>query len=380
MGDYSNNSIWRLQLKSCDNNSIDISTYCLKNNVASMGWSLLNFAEERKSITAFDKYYEIAKDTYDSIDNVIRLHDDVKENDLIWIRSEGKYYLGRVTKESRWNFNASVEASNLDASNQISNIHWYQAGEYADEESVPGAINTAFFRGQTLQRINKTGIREYSQLLQNEVSDKKVDPFEYTGCELYLSERCFYNLLKPEDVEDLLCLWLYDQKEYVCIPSTNKLATPLYECVLIDPNNKSGKHVYIQVKKGIESLDAEKYAKLNGDVYLLTTEGNVYNSEKYDNIYRVDPTEIFKFACDPDKEHIIPEGIRRWIKFLSEAENTTRDLTLRKGIMFDTNKTYSDVNEDEMFSESVISAYGDAARYIKSFNKADYVLYYSKGR
>lgn len=72
-----------------------------------------------------------------------------------------------------------------------------------------------------------------------------------------------------------MALWLFDTKGYVCIPSTNKIATPKYECVLVDP---------------------------------------------------------------------------------------------------------ADTNEYEMLSQSKISAYGDASRYIDSFKKGDYALFYSKGR
>ena len=38
-------------------------------------------------------------------------------------------------------------------------------------------------------------------------------------------------------VEDVVCLYLYDRKGYVTIPSTNKIATELYECVLVNPEN-----------------------------------------------------------------------------------------------------------------------------------------------
>ena len=48
--------------------------------------------------------------------------------------------------------------------------------------------------------------------------------------------------------------------------------------------------------------------------------------------------------------------------------------------MFDTNISYSDTNESEMILGNKIAAYGDAKRYIDSFRKDDYALFYSKGR
>lgn len=39
------------------------------------------------------------------------------------------------------------------------------ASEKADEESVPGAVATAFIMGATIRRINKAGVEAYSQML-----------------------------------------------------------------------------------------------------------------------------------------------------------------------------------------------------------------------
>ena len=35
-------------------------------------------------------------------------------------------------------------------------------------------------------------------------------------------QQLFYDCLSPNDCEDLVCLYLYDRKGYVTIPSTNK--------------------------------------------------------------------------------------------------------------------------------------------------------------
>ena len=49
-----------------------------------------------------------------------------------------------------------------------------------------------------------------------------------------------------------------------------------------------------------------------------------------------------------------------------------------KGIMFDTNRTYYPDDELEMLKQRKIWAKGNPKRYLYSFNKGDYVLYYSK--
>ena len=370
-------AVWRLQVNT---GGANIASYCIENNVAAMGWSLDQISEaDRKKITTFKEYSKYADDLYDKkYDSVKRLYYDVKPGDIIWIRFEGQYYFARVKQESKWIFQESAVA--IDAANQLTNIEWYLASDKGDEESVPGAVSTAFIKGSTLQRIRKSGVEEYSRMLYNNLHDKNKDPYNYPNQDLLLCETHFYSLLQPEDVEDLLALWLYDTKGYVCIPSTNKHSTQKYECVLVDPADFNRKHIYIQVKKGDVLLDASDYAKLPGEVYLLTTEGMVTNADVYKNIYVVNPTEIYQFATNPYKAHIIPENVLYWVKFLTDVENTKIAGSECKGIMFDTNRSYSDTNEYEMLAQSKIAAYGDASRYINSFHRGDYVLYYSKGR
>lgn len=280
-----------------------------------------------KNIKTFEDYCKYADKVYKSYASVKRLKEQVKENDIIWMhsRDEGKYYFGRVKKESKWIFNSEA-AEKKDAGNQLTNIDWYEASTRADEESVPGAIATAFIKGSTLQRINKDGVKEYSQLLYNKIHDPEKEQFTYEKPHLCLDKH-FYMLLSPSDVEDLLALRLYAEKKYVCIPSTNKIATAKYECVLVDPESEKRKHIYIQVKKGKVDLEASDYvnlAKDGNEVYLLTTEGRVKNADKYKNITAVNPDEIYRFAIDPKYKNIIPEHVLYWIEFLSEIEESNK--------------------------------------------------------
>lgn len=320
--------VWRLQVKTGNKN---IAKYCIENHVAAMGWSLKELPESErkniKNIKTFEDYCKYADKVYKSYASVKRLKEQVKENDIIWMHSsdEGKYYFGRVKKESKWIFNSEA-AEKKDAGNQLTNIDWYEASTRADEESVPGAIATAFIKGSTLQRINKDGVKEYSQLLYNKIHDPEKEQFTYEKPHLCLDKH-FYMLLSPSDVEDLLALRLYAEKKYVCIPSTNKIATAKYECVLVDPESEKRKHIYIQVKKGEVDLKASDYvnlAKDGNEVYLLTTEGRVKNADKYENITAVNPDEIYRFAIDPKYKNIIPEHVLYWIEFLSEIEESNK--------------------------------------------------------
>lgn len=363
-------SVWRLQTRT---GSGHICEYCLKNSVAAMGWSLRDISEtERKSIKTFEEFSGYAKLFYKNFPSVKRLKNDVRPGDLIWMRYNGIYYIGRVDESSKWLFNSSKEATEADASNQLTNIKW-KHHDIADEDTVPGVIATAFIKGSTFQRINKRGAMEYSALLYDRLAKTEY----YSDIKLELSEANFYSLLSPEDSEDLLCLWLYHKYGYIVIPSTNKIATQLYECVLVDP--KDGKRIYVQVKKGNIELDADVYKNLNGEVWFLNTEGAIKNINKYNNMHAANSTELYEFALSEESENIMSESIKLWTSFLIEQSNENLK-TIFKGIMFDTNKSFSETSEKYMLENSRVSAWGNAQKYIHSFNKGDYVLFYSKSK
>lgn len=361
-------AVWRLQTKTAGGK---IAQYCLDKGIAAMGWSLAEVPEnEREKITTFEDYVTYAEKAYKSFNSVKRLR-EVQAGDFIWIRHGGKYYMGHVTDNSQWYFDCSKDAARMDAANQLTNIQWVCLAQ-ADESTIPGSITTAFIQGSTLQRINKPGVDVFSKLLFNREMGKVVYEVQ-----LELTESNFYSMLSPSDCEDLFCMWLFQRYGYVCIPSTNKISTPLYECVLINPQN--GEHIYIQVKNGNVDIDADDYAQLQGVTWLLTTGGRVVHADKHNNIRVANPVELFEFAINDTSTHILPPSIKAWIQFLEEQEYQKVG-SQRKGIIFDTNKSYDDDSQEYMFSHNRVSAWGDARKFVDRFNEGDYVLYYEKGK
>ena len=367
--------VWRLQTNT---DGGDVAKFCLDKSVIAMGWQLDEIDREALKLTpTYEKFCEFADKHYEGYSSVRRMARETVVGDIVWMKNRGQYYFARISENSKWQFDFSDEAIRLDATNQLTNVYWHLANESGDESSVPGCLTTGFIRGSTFQRINKSGINEYSQMLFNmKVADG--EGFRYPNPSISLNENNFWDLLQPDDAEDLLCMWLYKEKRYIVIPSTNKRGTELYECVLIAPEADDYKHVYIQVKKGNVDIDANAYSSLNGEVYFLTTEGTVLNADK-PNYTVVSPKTIYDFAINPENQMLIPEGIARWIQFLTESEVENMDKSSIKGIMFDTNRAYSKVNELEMLSQNRVCAYGDASRFVNRFNKGDYVLFYSKG-
>ena len=320
-------TIWRLHANTDSDDKKKISGYMLEKHIMAIGWSLKDahleetikeedmqrVCKERneiKTIVDYDKFcykYKIYKNGVNA--NVIRFTKEIEPGDLIWMRHEGIYYLARYGSESTVGYYPSKENLEKDACIQINNINWVPIG---DEGVVPGAVTTALISRLTFCRISMEGVEEFSKFIYDKVTGKEC----YEDKELTFNQENFYDYISPSDCEDLLCMYLNKRYGYLVIPSTNKKSTELYECVLLDP--KTGKNIFIQVKKGDVDIYAEKYLHLNGDVYLLTTKGKVknYDKEKQNNIKVVDPKELFDYLLREDFQNYLPQSIKYWIELL----------------------------------------------------------------
>ena len=322
-------TVWRLQTRTDSKDGKKVSKYYRDEAIAAVGWSINDDQIKAYNALAFDKIKSDrndikSKETYYKVLEEYNLFNikpgkkivavetlaRIEKGDYIWMRDNGIYYLGYVGNNSKYEYNFSTEALENDSSNQITDINWKPIG---DESQVPGAVATAFIRGRTIQRINKGYMFEYAE-------------YAFWGKSLELEtsnedflQQLFYDCLSPNDCEDLVCL--YYRKGYVTIPSTNKIATELYECVLVDPLN--GKLAYPQVKKGNIELNSNDYIELikehpNKEVYLFTSEGKVQDNTHIENIYSISPDELYSWVKEKIEGNscLIPEGIVKWYKLI----------------------------------------------------------------
>lgn len=331
--------VWRLHTNT-DSKNGKIAQYCLDNKVVAMGWSLTE--EHTKHLSATDKsivlsqkvlistYKDFRKiiETYPiyppnkkgkiNTDSVARLSQKFKKDDLVWMRLDGIYWLGRCTENSKYKFNYSAP-DEYDAANQVTNIDWVKVG---DENEVPGAVTIALIMGSTFQRITKTGISAVSQLIYNRKSQTEY----YKGVTFDNTMDNFFTLISPTGCEDLLCMYLYNKEGYVCIPSTNKISTELYECVLLKPTN--GNIAYIQSKEynnPSAEIDGNKYLHLlNGKgrekvyFFLHKAKDKDDNIKNNPNMYIVDSQTLYDFALNPASKNTLPKNILFWIEFLNQ--------------------------------------------------------------
>lgn len=322
-------TIWRLHVNTSGGNCADI---CLKNKVMAMGWSLNDrhleensfnetdkqkIREQRSVIKSYDDYAALIKEwkVYDNDErvnaNVRRVYYDVKPNDLVWIRDKGIYYIGRVGENSQWVYDSSQEMLERDSTTQRTCIKWYKVG---DEFHVPGKVVDSFILGATLQRIHSDAVEIFSKHYYN----TKIDNNCYKDLTIKADQEMFYSLISSTDCEDLVYAYLFKKYGYIVIPSTNKQSTALFECVLLNPKDRT--HVYIQVKKGDVDIDANDFRHLQGKVFLFTSGGTVKNLDSNDeNIERILPEDLFKFAMSDAAKNVVSDSISYWTEYMRKA-------------------------------------------------------------
>ena len=363
--------VWRLHTKpkvSVKNKlETKVANELIKRKIVAIGWTLREdiyneltatgkneLEEDEKSIKDdFEKYKKIIeKNNYETIKgekksffygkvnpNLIRLN-NLKKDDLIWIRSKGKYHLGRVTEKSHYLYAYRDSQKNSDIlklgiNNQFTDIEWHEIGT---ESEIPGRILIAFYQREALIEIDEKFVVDISQILYN-----KKDNYYKISDKLENNKTNFYGLLSPNDCEDLLYFYLYHKFKYIVIPSTNKINTQNYEFVMLNSNNRDGK-IYIQVKNGEVNIEINNYKNFGGEIYLLTTRGNVLKNGKIltknnidmdngkilnldgsfkGNIFIINPEALYEFAKEAYKDETIlmPQSILQWFKYLEEERS-----------------------------------------------------------
>ena len=362
--------VWRLhtQPKVSVKNKLEtkVANELIKRKIVAIGWTLREdiyneltatekneLEEDEKSIKDdFEKYKKIIeKNNYETIKgekksffygkvnpNLIRLN-NLKKDDLIWIRSKGKYHLGRVTEKSHYLYAYRDSQKNSDIlklgiNNQFTDIDWCEVGSESD---IPGRILIAFYQKGTLIEIDEESALNISQIIYN-----KKDNYYKISNKLENNKTNFYSLLSPNDCEDLLYFYLYHKFKYIVIPSTNKINTQNYEFIMLNSNNRDEK-IYIQVKNGEVNIEINNYKNFRGEIYLLTTRGNVLKNGKIltknnidmnngkilnldgsfkGNIFIINPEALYEFAKEAYKDETIlmPQSILQWFKYLEEEK------------------------------------------------------------
>ncbi len=107
--------------------------------------------------------------------------------------------------------------------------------------------------------------------------------------------RDLFALIRPEDCEDIVGIYLQEKHGYRLIPSSCKLDTDKTEFIL---KTAEGKQAYVQVKQGNVDLNADefKHDRSNPhDWYLFTTDGQ-YTGTGHDHVHYLKRDDMRDFA------------------------------------------------------------------------------------
>lgn len=280
--------VWRIHLKNDetknDHDRAKLKKMCLDERIIGVGWSKITTREDSE-----DKIRKQAQENYDGNNaqaglRAVNTMRKMRIGDLIWTRLDSSsYYLCRVTRLWKDQF-PTRKHDEYDISNHVG-VEWLEIGM---EQNVPGKVLSSFRPNSSAQAIN--GVEDISMYIWNKYSGKNTYQNINTKFDIW-------TILSPEDIEELVILYLQFEKEYRIYSSTMKATFPVYECQMV---NKDGYHAYPQVKTGNEILKADDYMIAfekdpGSEVFLFaTSQRYVKNNDK--RIKYLTTEEIENFA------------------------------------------------------------------------------------
>lgn len=290
--------VWRIHIK----NDIaegytrqDLFDFCMKEKLIGVGWSKIN-----TRINSEKAVKQQAQSYADSISAVKALNvmRKIKLNDLIWTRINNDYYLCRVT--GLWEDSKPRAIHNkLDISNYV-NVEWLKIGM---EHNVPGKVQSSFRPPSSAQAVNNA--EDISMYIWNKYSNSST-------YQISKSDMNIWSVLSPEEIEEIVLLYLQIEKKYYIYSSTVKYAFPEYECLMV---NNSGKRAYPQVKSGSVSLNANDYMNAiendpAAEVYLFAASES-YTKNNCDKIHFLYRKELEDFIRQ--YSNLMPTLTYNWI-------------------------------------------------------------------
>ena len=281
---------------------------CHSKGIIAIGWSKLNQQVKTDSAKQYrDGGRAIFQRVYDSGETGLQKFlkqfgnlSKMKRGDLVWTkRSREHYYLNRVTDTKVMPLYGKEFEINDFGSARSSEWH-----EVPDELDVPADV-TRNIRG-TIHPVKDPNRKALavSEILYNEIKGEKV----YHPPKL---KRDLFHFLAPEDVEDLVGLYLQVIEKLVVIPSTSKKSTSPVEFLMI--SRETGEEAGVQVKTGDQAISLNNY-KDPITYYFFQENGKPKGVPASNHIF-ITKKQLLDFAND--NLGLLPKGIRRLVERLT---------------------------------------------------------------
>lgn len=298
--------LWRMNIKP---DGVDPFSFCKSNNILGFGWRLKDEFGNQVVPKDIDDCLNLGREQYGSIGFVksINAFKEIGIDDLVWTRYKGIYYLCRIL--GKWRFDNKDENYAADVLNVVP-VEFVEVGTI---ENVPGKVVNSFRARSVIQRVR--GYYEDGET-KNPALDTSMRIYnQITGTDYYeihhVSREDILDLFLPEDMEEIIGLYLQFKKNYLLYSSSNKIDTETYEFVMISRN---GDHLgYPQVKTGKVSLNGNDYIHLtkSGNKVYLFAVSNQYLNVDDPNIIPIRKSEVLDFIYN--NKIIMPSRIKIWL-------------------------------------------------------------------
>lgn len=304
--------LWRIHIRpKGPNNDVDTRqsvALCRREQVIGCGWGFQGESPPK----SVDEYYRRAEKKFSgrgwkAAANAIISPEGrgMKVDDLAWIRDmEGNYYLGRI--KGPWIYNHVREFGEHDI------VNMRPCDLKKVDKRIPGVIANRFISRQTVCRIHdKTDTALiFSELAYNEINKGSHYP------DIQGKDQNIFSLLSPEDLEDVVGLYLQHERNYMLIPSSRgrRNDTARYEYELVKRN--TGERAFVQVKSN-ERLNPDSYRDNDGKYYLFSL-GGYRKEEKSSKVETLGRKIIEDFMYQEKRK--MPYYIRLWIEYMEKTK------------------------------------------------------------
>lgn len=293
--------LWRIHIRPIGpEGNVDVNesvNLCLKQKVIGIGWRV------DKKPSSKEDYMTLAEEKYGNTSwrsNANAILYKMELDDLVWFRDKkGIYYLGRIIGD--WEYRDTEENLRTD----IINVRPVEI--YKVSTRVAGKIINSFIPRRTVQRINDPTSLYFSKLVYNKLSGKN---FYEENVEENVD---LFSLLSPEDIEDVVGIYLQITRGYFLIPSSRrrKNDTISYEYELV---NKRGEKAFVQVKSGNVTINPDDYKDSSEGKYFLFSPAGYNYDVKNKSVETLSRNDIEGFLRE--YEDIMPFNIKVWIDYI----------------------------------------------------------------
>ena len=278
--------------------------------------------KELKDIKNIQDIYQTVYNTINSNTNkennglkiAINSFFSIEKGDIVITRlRDGSYLIGQVNDEEKFFKKIKGEKEKVEK-HESNGFSWKcKVDEWIklQRNEVPSDIIGIFSQrnqrtiSKSNERIKLLALKLYQEKRKEQKSE---DNIEIPA--IVLSERNFGRSLNPDELEDLVYLYILDKEEkdnnknLILLPSHCKISEPMYEFYLKDKNNINEKSITCQVKNidKVEYSDYLKQKELFKKIYLFSGINDYGNdAEKDDKVVEISTKELYDFLTDNKK-------------------------------------------------------------------------------